>query len=1042
METTPLRAIRSVARRHAPHRAFWSPSSALAVLRLMLVVGLLVLACGAPPVPTQPSAQSSGAAPVGASPESPDPLLAPTAAVVSGGTGPTPAPAVPPFVYPTVAPSAPPPDPGRATAAPGDADREVASPLYGSVLGNQFGVMLAEGSGRAIVEGLARDLGAIIVGEIALADTYQLELATDAADPLHAAIARAAATPGVELAFPIGRIFFTQGATGQPCPVCEDPLYRQGGNNRANEMIGLADAWNIIRLSGVPLHTVQAGVVDTALNKNSDESKGRVSVGGLDAIDLTESAELTHGTAVSNVLGADHTNGGVAGVAGVLGDKLKVRVGAILESPARPNRVAIPDAQDLSRETVGGVTYSFGAFRTIIEQIRAGSTVINCSYGPRKPDPAHAPMAAAYRRFLQRVAAKYPKVVFVAAAGNEGAALDGQNDYWGQKLPNLITVGALDGEGNRASFSNFATGAGEITLSAPGTSILVGVGQSGRAENWDGTSFAAPQVAGAVALIQSVNPYLSAAEIKEILVKTAGPGVTGTERSVPIPTGMGAGVLRVDDAVLAAINRLRPSGFQLTREALLARAMVQLVATGGPAEYTITATVPALAAASADLRLHLEGKGAARGRSAQTIAAAGSASWVVAVEGEPVAARVTRSDTGGCAIVDLIPPPVIAGLAPEAAWYEEELTVRGTGFGIRPGAIALYDAKGTRGLVPPVISWSDREIRLKVPRGLLDPDTRKSPRGEVDVVVLAGASQAPTSGTPKLISRPQLRDGAWTTGFIGGGVASRSVSFSIGGPLGVTRVVPATPRIGQEVTITGLGFGATRTDSAVGFCGRTARTTADCTIAPGRYVSWKADEIKVTVPQNVAPIGVAVHVGGVSRWVRLRVDFLSQMKEANLFHLSFSGEGTYARTGVDGPPRMTSSVLLEAGGTTAGATVVWRDRSFTYTRQETLQDQSVRTYEMRGTFSELGDMLLEASATMVQTHPAQQRRWSFRVANLPMNAATANSYGYFLKGPTARDHVSDVKVEQTWTGRGAETLAEVDWAKGPSATLAISLVNR
>jgi subtilisin family serine protease len=64
-----------------------------------------------------------------------------------------------------------------------------------------------------------------------------------------------------------------------------------------------------------------------------------------------------------------------------------------------------------------------------------------------------------------------------------------------------------------------------------------------------GTSAATPQVSAAAALLLSLNPDLSAAEIKQILSDTARPG----------PAEVGGKILAVDQAVLKVINQQRDS---------------------------------------------------------------------------------------------------------------------------------------------------------------------------------------------------------------------------------------------------------------------------------------------------------------------------------------------------------------------------------------------------------------------------------------------------------------------------------------------------
>ena len=183
------------------------------------------------------------------------------------------------------------------------------------------------------------------------------------------------------------------------------------------------------------------------------------------------------------MLGAPPGNGGIVGVGAVPGGGVEVRVSDVYSGPERVE-VAEGDRELLELYQADGKGFTYNDMAAILTQIREGATVINMSYGPPKPDAGVEQAAEYYRLFLERMYAKYPGVVFVAAAGNEGAenvGLDGKN-YWpgGIPAPNLITVGGLTQEGEQSANSNFEVAGGEVSIAAPSEKIPLGVGMGGR----------------------------------------------------------------------------------------------------------------------------------------------------------------------------------------------------------------------------------------------------------------------------------------------------------------------------------------------------------------------------------------------------------------------------------------------------------------------------------------------------------------------------------------------------------------------------------
>ncbi|MCC6954858.1 MAG: S8 family serine peptidase, partial [Deltaproteobacteria bacterium] len=112
-------------------------------------------------------------------------------------------------------------------------------------------------------------------------------------------------------------------------------------------------------------------------------------------------------------------------------------------------------------------------------------------------------------------------ILFVAAAGNSASDNDDLPTYPAAiDLPNVVTVAAVDREGNLASFSNF--GYQSVHVAAPGVSI-VSTYLNGSYSTLNGTSMATPHVAGVAALVLSHDASLSPAQLKSRLMTTAKP---------------------------------------------------------------------------------------------------------------------------------------------------------------------------------------------------------------------------------------------------------------------------------------------------------------------------------------------------------------------------------------------------------------------------------------------------------------------------------------------------------------------------------------
>ncbi|CAD0349345.1 S8 family peptidase [Xanthomonas hortorum] len=176
----------------------------------------------------------------------------------------------------------------------------------------------------------------------------------------------------------------------------------------------------------------------------------------------------------------------------------------------------------------------------------------------------------------------------VVAAGNDSANVSGSLPA---NCANVVAVAATTSAGAKASYSNFGTG---IDVSAPGSGILStlnsGTTTPGSASyaSYNGTSMAAPHVAGVVALVQSVAPTALTPAAVETLLKNTARALTGA-----CSGGCGAGIVNADAAVTAAISGSNGGGGGGTGNTLTNGTPVTGLGASTGAELNYTIAVPA-----------------------------------------------------------------------------------------------------------------------------------------------------------------------------------------------------------------------------------------------------------------------------------------------------------------------------------------------------------------------------------------------------------------------------------------------------------------
>lgn len=271
----------------------------------------------------------------------------------------------------------------------------------------------------------------------------------------------------------------------------------------------------------------------------------------------------------------------VAGIVGARGDDGVGVTGVAWTTRIMPLRV-------LGADGTGTVSNAIGAYE---RAARSGARVVNLSFGGAGASKAERDAIAAA-----------PGVLFVAAAGNEGTDVDASPTYpCAYDLPNLICVTASDRSDGRPAFAN--VGRASVDLAAPGTSIVGPV--PGGWALLSGTSMAAPEVAGAAALLLARQPAARPEDLIRALVGTAAPAAAFAGKTVS------GG--RLDAAAALRAVRATPSP-QPTATPIPIPTIVPAPDTPPPTPRHAVPTTPAQASMRAPAKLKLRRADVRRGR--------------------------------------------------------------------------------------------------------------------------------------------------------------------------------------------------------------------------------------------------------------------------------------------------------------------------------------------------------------------------------------------------------------------------------------------
>lgn len=283
--------------------------------------------------------------------------------------------------------------------------------------------------------------------------------------------------------------------------------------NYSIKQINAQAAWN----RGFTGQGTITAVFDSGIDETDNQFVGRIAGPGFDA--TTNGGPVTtddmwHGTFVSGIIGADRDGIGM--------------VGAAYGTQLLPVRIVNPDGSiTLSdAQLAAGINYATNFIQHAYGTTGPKAFVFNNSWN--SSTTINQLTASAIASFMPQTLAAYKAAVaaggiIVFAAGNSStsqpgfyAALPADFSYL---KPGWVAAVATDSTGRIASYSDRCGSAAAWCIAAPGTNII-SVYQGGYAQA-SGTSFAAPEVSAAADILIQEYPYLTNAQILQILFQSA-----------------------------------------------------------------------------------------------------------------------------------------------------------------------------------------------------------------------------------------------------------------------------------------------------------------------------------------------------------------------------------------------------------------------------------------------------------------------------------------------------------------------------------------
>jgi len=278
-----------------------------------------------------------------------------------------------------------------------------------------------------------------------------------------------------------------------------------------------ASAWS----AGNTGRGVTIAVVDTGVDEDSPEFAGRISPLSKDILNAGRpvSGSDDHGTNVAMIAAAARNSTGILGIA-YDSTILALRTDTVGSCAADNPSNSSADCSFADSAIADAVNYASSN----------GARVINLSLGGEgATQQVQSAVASAANRGS----------LVIVSAGNDGAAAP---DTFATLLDEaaaggVIIVGSVDADGSISSFSNRAGAQNSHYMTALGNRLCCSyengqlrVDSQGYVYLFSGTSFSAPQVSGAAALLAQAFPNLTGRQIADILLRSAfDAGAAGTD---------------------------------------------------------------------------------------------------------------------------------------------------------------------------------------------------------------------------------------------------------------------------------------------------------------------------------------------------------------------------------------------------------------------------------------------------------------------------------------------------------------------------------